>query len=170
MEDFDEFYKRCEDLIKLRGLTDDIRIPSTPIFPERYQLFISYKALKFSGYYQEHNEEIIDASDCVLLAYDAFLGAKGSWNELCLRSILYHRENIKTGLLAGAWFGAYNGFKDIPEINYLGNFIYSEKKKQNIPAQIQLIKQMMKLGSDLFHKYDPSNISDIMNFYPEQDE
>ena len=146
--------------MSLRKLSFDQNYPTAPVFPERFQLFRSYASLKFSGIYQNQDSEITDASDCVLLAYDAFLGANKDWNELCLRSILYQREGIQTGLIAGAWFGAFNGFKGIPEINYLGNYVYSEKKKQNIPAQTQLIQSMMKIGSDLFHKFDNSMVSE----------
>ena len=46
----------------------------------------------------------------VLIAYDALLGCKGDWNELCLRGVLHGGDNDSTGTIAGAWFGAMYGF------------------------------------------------------------
>lgn len=128
MEDFDEFFKRCDELIELRDLSTDPNDIRKPRFQHRNIWFQNSFHLKFSGHIQQADLDIPDASDCVLLAYDAMLGANGSWNELCLRSILNQRHNVKTGAIAGAWFGAYNGFKNIPEINYFGNYILDENK------------------------------------------
>ena len=54
----------------------------------------------------------------VLIAYDALLGCKGDWNELCLRGVLHGGDNDSTGTIAGAWFGAMYGFKGVAKINY----------------------------------------------------
>ena len=48
--------------------------------------------------------------DSVIIAYDAILGSKGIWSELCLRGILHGGDNDTTGTIAGAWFGALYGF------------------------------------------------------------
>lgn len=53
--------------------------------------------------------------DSLLIAYDAFLSSKGSWEELCLRAILHGGDNDSTGTIAGAWFGAFYGFKGVPK-------------------------------------------------------
>ena len=54
----------------------------------------------------------------VLIAYDAMLGCKGNWNELCLRGVLHGGDNDSTGTIAGAWFGATYGFNDVTKSNY----------------------------------------------------
>lgn len=52
--------------------------------------------------------------DSVIIAYDALLGAGESWEELCLRGMLHGGDSDSTGTIAGAWFGAVYGFKEIP--------------------------------------------------------
>ena len=39
-------------------------------------------------------------TDSVLIAYDAILGCKGNWNELCLRAMLHGGDNDSTGIIA----------------------------------------------------------------------
>lgn len=56
--------------------------------------------------------------DSVLIAYDGLLGCKGDWIELCLRAMLHGGDNDSTGCIAGSWFGALYGFKEVPEKNY----------------------------------------------------
>ena len=53
-----------------------------------------------------------------MIAYDAILGAKSDWNELCKRGMLHGGDNDSTGTIAGAWFGAQYGFNGVPKINY----------------------------------------------------
>ncbi len=58
--------------------------------------------------------------DSVIIAYDALLGCKGSWEEFCNRGILHGGvmiitieslidpgDNDSTGAIGGAWFGLY---------------------------------------------------------------
>ena len=49
-------------------------------------------------------------------SYDALLGCAGSWDELCRRGVLHGGDNDSTGAIAGAWYGALYGNKDV---NYL---------------------------------------------------
>lgn len=51
--------------------------------------------------------------DSVIIAYDAFLGCEGDWVELCNRAMLHGGDNDSTGAIAGAWFGAYYGYKGV---------------------------------------------------------
>jgi ADP-ribosylarginine hydrolase len=41
------------------------------------------------------------------------------WEELCLRGVLHGGDNDSTGTIAGAWYGALYGFKEVYPINYL---------------------------------------------------
>jgi ADP-ribosylarginine hydrolase len=56
--------------------------------------------------------------DSTLIAYDAILSCKGSWEEFCLRGILHGGDNDSTGTIGGAWFGALYGFKGVPKNHY----------------------------------------------------
>lgn len=48
--------------------------------------------------------------DATIIAYDAVLGAKDSWEELCLRGMLHGGDNDSTGIIAGAIWGAMYGY------------------------------------------------------------
>jgi ADP-ribosylarginine hydrolase len=74
-----------------------------------------------------------------IIAYDALLGSTGNWKEFCLRGILHGGDNDSTGAIGAAWFGAFYGFKGVPEINYknieyrdrlekLANELYLQRK------------------------------------------
>ena len=52
--------------------------------------------------------------DSVIIAYDALLYSKDSWEQLCLSSMLHGGDSDSTGTIAGAWFGSLYGFKDVP--------------------------------------------------------
>ena len=54
----------------------------------------------------------------MLIAYEAFIGCNGSWEEYCLRGILHGGDNDSTGTIGGAWFGAFYGFKTVPKNHY----------------------------------------------------
>ena len=47
------------------------------------------------------------------LAYDALLGSKGDWKELCYRSMIHGGDNDSTGCIAGSWYGAVYGFNQV---------------------------------------------------------
>lgn len=56
--------------------------------------------------------------DSVIIAYDALLGSKDNWEELCLRAALHCGDSDSTGCIAASWFGALYGFKNVHENNY----------------------------------------------------
>lgn len=56
--------------------------------------------------------------DSTLIAYDALLSCKGSWEEYCLRGVLHGGDNDSTGTIGGAWFGALYGFNSVPKNHY----------------------------------------------------
>ncbi len=51
----------------------------------------------------------------MIIAYDALLGARDNWEELCLRAMLHGGDSDSTGTIAAAWFGAAFGFKNVPK-------------------------------------------------------
>jgi len=53
--------------------------------------------------------------DSVIIAYDCLLDAKDNWEKLIFYAMLHVGDTDTTGCIAGAWYGAYYGFKDIPE-------------------------------------------------------
>lgn len=56
--------------------------------------------------------------DSVLIAYDALLGCNGDWRELCHRAMIHGGDNDSTGCIAGAFYGAINGFSGVNANNY----------------------------------------------------
>eukprot|EP01105_Mastigella_eilhardi_P025766 TRINITY_DN7115_c0_g1_i1.p1 TRINITY_DN7115_c0_g1~~TRINITY_DN7115_c0_g1_i1.p1 ORF type:complete len:687 (+),score=170.15 TRINITY_DN7115_c0_g1_i1:37-2097(+) len=56
--------------------------------------------------------------DSVIIAYDAVLGSRGSWEQLVRRAALHGGDNDSTGAIAGAWWGARYGFANVPPTNW----------------------------------------------------
>ncbi|KAB0340199.1 hypothetical protein FD754_023330, partial [Muntiacus muntjak] len=52
--------------------------------------------------------------DAPMIAYDALLGAKGSWTELCRRAMFHGGESGATGAIAGCLFGLLHGLDAVP--------------------------------------------------------
>ncbi|XP_025118328.2 protein ADP-ribosylarginine hydrolase-like protein 1 isoform X2 [Bubalus bubalis] len=52
--------------------------------------------------------------DAPMIAYDALLGAKGSWTELCCRAMFHGGESGATGAIAGCLFGLLHGLDAVP--------------------------------------------------------
>ncbi|KAJ8783257.1 hypothetical protein J1605_009340 [Eschrichtius robustus] len=52
--------------------------------------------------------------DAPMIAYDALLGAKGSWTELCHRAMFHGGESGATGAIAGCLFGLLHGLDTVP--------------------------------------------------------
>lgn len=55
--------------------------------------------------------------DSVIIAYDALILSQGSWDSLVFNAALHFGDNDTTGTIAGAWYGAYYGFKEFGENN-----------------------------------------------------
>jgi len=51
---------------------------------------------------------------------------KLSWEKLVVHSMLHVGDSDSTGTIAASWFGAYQGFKGVPEINYKFIEFYTE--------------------------------------------
>ncbi|KAG8543993.1 hypothetical protein GDO81_023287 [Engystomops pustulosus] len=56
--------------------------------------------------------------DAPMIAYDALLGARGSWEELCSRSMFHGGDSDSTGVIAACCWGALYGLSGVPEGNY----------------------------------------------------
>merc|ERR1711871_378434 len=55
--------------------------------------------------------------DAPIIALDAILGTN-SWEEVCEWSMLHGGDTSATGVIAGAWYGALNGFQGVPKNHY----------------------------------------------------
>jgi len=124
------FRTKWEYYLCLRHLNDG----KGPIFPKEYdvrQRDKFYRELSFSG--------MGGASgyDAPLIAWDALLGARNNWEELCLRGVLHGGDSDSTGAMAGAWFGALYGFKGVPLCNY---------------QKLEYLEELITLGTKLFEK------------------
>lgn len=57
--------------------------------------------------------------DSALIAYDSILYSKGNFEEMCRISIVHGGDNDSTATIAGAWYGAYYGMREVPTSFYL---------------------------------------------------
>lgn len=106
------FEQKWNDYLAIRGIADG---ESEPRFPEDYGIKerdAFYRSLSFSG------TGGASGHDAPMIAYDACLGCKGSWKELCLRGMLHGGDSDSTGITVGACWGAWHGFKGVPEGHY----------------------------------------------------
>ena len=74
----------------------------------------------------------------MIMAYDALLDAKDSWEKLVYYSMLHVGDSDTVGAIAGGIFGAMYGFKNVPE-NMLE---YIEKKEE-----------LIKLAEEIFENH-----------------
>ncbi|KAJ5073663.1 [protein adp-ribosylarginine] hydrolase [Anaeramoeba ignava] len=107
------FIDHWEKYLKLRQIfgTDQ----NVPIFPDVYDIQERddfYKSISFKGWGGSSGH------DSVIIAYDALLGSKVNWEELCLRGVLHGGDSDSTGVIACSTYGALKGFKEVPELNY----------------------------------------------------
>jgi ADP-ribosylarginine hydrolase len=112
LANFDYFETKWNAYLKLRNISDGMG----PVkFPENYgveERDEAYKSWSFSGWGGS------SGVDAPMIAYDAFLGSKGSWEELCLRGMLHGGDSDSTGAIAAAFYGAYYGFEGVSENNH----------------------------------------------------
>ncbi|XP_059985484.1 inactive ADP-ribosyltransferase ARH2 isoform X2 [Lagenorhynchus albirostris] len=73
--------------------------------------------------------------DAPMIAYDALLGAKGSWTELCHRAMFHGGESGATGAIAGCLFGLLHGLDAVPAGLY---------------RELELKEQLRRLGEELY--------------------
>ena len=103
------FYDKWTSYLELRGISDG---KSPPTFPEKFGVAERdefYESISFCGWGGASGH------DAPMIAYDAILGAGESWSELCRRGMFHGGDSDSTGILAGAMWGAYHGFKGVPE-------------------------------------------------------
>jgi len=70
-----------------------------------------------------------------MIAYDALLFAKDSWETLMVHSALHGGDSDSTGTIAGAWYGALYGLKGVPLCNY---------------SELEYKDRLIGLGKDLY--------------------
>ncbi|ESO82002.1 hypothetical protein LOTGIDRAFT_170414 [Lottia gigantea] len=108
------FKAHWERYLKERKIADG---KSEPVFPKIYDVEerdIFYKYISFSGWGGASGH------DAPLIAYDALLAAKDNWTELTNRAFFHAGDSDSTAVMAGCWFGALYGYKDVPKSNYKG--------------------------------------------------
>ena len=125
------FEKAWNDYLTARGI---INGKTDPIFPENYDALKRdqfYKSLSYDGWGGASGH------DAPMIAYDALLGCGGSWEELCKRGMFHGGDSDSTGIIAGACWGAMNGFDGVFENNYKG---------------VEFQDKLVKLAKQLYEK------------------
>ncbi|CAF0913289.1 unnamed protein product [Brachionus calyciflorus] len=110
---WNSFLNPWKEYLKIRKI--DVEY-SEAIFPEKYGVKERDEFYKSISGLRNWAGSL--GLDSVLIAYDALLASKDDWIELCKRAMLHGGDNDSTGCLAGAWYGALYGFKNVPKINY----------------------------------------------------
>jgi len=106
------FETHWKEYMKLRRVSEN---ETEATFPEVYgvrERDSYYQSISWAGWGGASGH------DSVIIAYDALLGSKDSWEELALRGILHGGDNDSTGVICGAWFGACHGFHGVPVVHY----------------------------------------------------
>jgi ADP-ribosylarginine hydrolase len=75
--------------------------------------------------------------DCVILAYDSLLMAKDNWEKLVTYAMLHVGDSDTVGCIAGAWYGAMYGLKNVNEMNLK----YLEKKAKILELSDKVFKE-----------------------------
>lgn len=113
VEQWPYFTDKWTAYLKERGIDGEDATEAR--FPETYGVVerdAFYKSVSFRGWGGSSGH------DAPMIAYDALLGCKNSWEELCLAGMLHGGDNDSTGVMAGCWWGALYGMDQVPKCNY----------------------------------------------------
>uniref|UniRef100_A0A8C5QUB3 ADP-ribosylarginine hydrolase n=1 Tax=Leptobrachium leishanense TaxID=445787 RepID=A0A8C5QUB3_9ANUR len=113
LETWDYFRESWERYLRERGL---LQGSSPALFPSPYrpaERDTEYTKWSLDGWAGRSGH------DAPIIAYDALLGAGGSWEELCGRAMFHGGDSDSTGVIAGCCWGALHGLSGVPEGNYM---------------------------------------------------
>ncbi len=79
--------------------------------------------------------------DSVIISYDCLIDAGTSWEKLVVYSMLHGGDTDTTGSIAGSWWGALQGYLDVP-MHVLDNLEFRDVIEE--------------VGKGLYEKYGPS--------------
>ena len=125
------FEGKWTDYLTLRGILDG---QTEPNFPENYGVI---ERDKFYSSISHSGKGGASGHDAPMIAYDALLGCKGSWSELCFRAMLHGGDSDSTGITAGACWGAWHGYVGVPECHY---------------KELEYVDRLKTLGKKLYEK------------------
>ncbi|NXC05350.1 ADPRH hydrolase, partial [Orthonyx spaldingii] len=112
MEQWYYFEEQWKKYLAERGISDGV---SSPTFPPEYgveERDSFYASLSYSGWGGSSGH------DAPMIAYDALLGAGGSWTELALRAFFHGGDSDSTAAIAASWWGVIHGFQGVPRCLY----------------------------------------------------
>ncbi|QKF93937.1 ADP-ribosylglycohydrolase [Fadolivirus algeromassiliense] len=78
--------------------------------------------------------------DSVIIAYDCLIDSENNWEKLVYYAMLHNGDTDTTGAIAAGFYGAVNGYKDVPE-NFMEHLEY---KKEIIDVAKKLYKKFYK--------------------------
>lgn len=136
IQNWSYFNDKWTTYLKDRGIENG---DTDPVFSSLYgveQRDTYYSAVSWSGWGGSSGH------DAPMIAYDALLGAGGSWEELCNRAMFHGGDSDSTGVLAGAWWGAINGVNSVP----IGNYEHIEYRKRIEDIAEKLYHKSESLG------------------------
>lgn len=80
--------------------------------------------------------------DSVIISYDCLVDSGGSWEKLVVYAMLHGGDTDTTGSIAGSWYGAMYGFKDVP---------------MNVLKNLENRSELENLGKALYKKWYSEN-------------
>jgi len=140
LENMSYFFEKWTKYLQDRDILEPEK--NVPLFPKNYGVRERdkfYNSVSWAGWGGASGH------DAPMIAYDALLGAGDNWDELLLRGMLHGGDSDSTGIIAGCWFGALYGFKNVNPLHY---------------KELEYINRIIKLGEDLYEKAWP--ISEIV--------
>ncbi|XP_005038905.2 PREDICTED: ADP-ribosylarginine hydrolase [Ficedula albicollis] len=112
MEQWYYFEEQWKKYLAERGISDGVSLPR---FPSEYgveERDSFYTSLSYSGWGGGSGH------DAPMIAYDALLGAGGSWTELAHRAFFHGGDSDSTAAIAASWWGVIHGFRGVPPSLY----------------------------------------------------
>ncbi|NXM85554.1 ADPRH hydrolase, partial [Oenanthe oenanthe] len=112
MEQWYYFEEQWKKYLAERGISDGVSLPR---FPSAYgveERDSFYASLSYSGWGGGSGH------DAPMIAYDALLGAGGSWTELAHRAFFHGGDSDSTAAIAASWWGIIHGFQGVPPSLY----------------------------------------------------
>eukprot|EP00002_Diphylleia_rotans_P011572 TRINITY_DN2284_c0_g2_i3.p1 TRINITY_DN2284_c0_g2~~TRINITY_DN2284_c0_g2_i3.p1 ORF type:complete len:366 (+),score=81.91 TRINITY_DN2284_c0_g2_i3:46-1143(+) len=131
LRSFSYFENSWRAYVQLRGIAND---EPTPTYPSPFGIQERdeyYKSISFDGWGGASGD------DSVIIAYDALLGAKGSWAEFLHRGALHSGDSDSTAYIGACWWGLVYGFEGVPQNHY---------------KQLEYLDRLLETGTNLHRK------------------
>ena len=134
-------YRKEKDtfIFKWKDYIIDKFKPGTKILKQKQRNTIERVKYYYNAFRNTDKGDFIGSGgdDSVIIAYDCLLDSGPNWEKLIIYSMLHIGDSDTTGCIAGGWYGAYYGYRDVPK-NMIKD---AEKAGDAIKIGVQLHKK-----------------------------